>query len=301
MPLIIPDRLVRGRATTPDGRVIASAGAPELVSRDTDARHTAGMVQLARLVEVVPGVAWVAHSRRYDTTSTVILDGHGGALVIDPAWDADELAAIPADLATLGVRCVAGLSTHVHYDHVLWHPDLGDVPRWSTPGTVRETVEHRDAVVGPLVGDIPDELIELAARLVPIEGEVLDWSGPTARVHVHHAHAPHHLALELPDLGLLVAGDMLSDIEIPMPDDGDTDLLTYRTGLESLADVVRRSRLLVPGHGSVAERPADRYEADLRYLDDVESHAASDDARIGLPGMAGLHQQNLVRAAARPR
>lgn len=256
------------------------------------------MVQLARLVEVVPGVVWVAHSRRYDTTSTVILDGHGGALVVDPAWDADELAAIPADLAALGVRCVAGLSTHMHYDHVLWHPDLGDVPRWSTPGTVRETLDNREVMVAPLVGDIPAELVELAARLVPIEGELLDWAGPTALVHVHHAHAPHHLALELPDLGLLVAGDMLSDIEIPMPADGDADLLTYRTGLESLAEVVRRSRLLVPGHGSVAERPTERYDADRRYLDDVESRAASDDARIQLAGMADLHEQNLVRAEA---
>jgi glyoxylase-like metal-dependent hydrolase (beta-lactamase superfamily II) len=257
------------------------------------------MVELARLVEAAPGV-WVAHSRRYATTSTVILDGRGGALVIDPAWDADELAAIPADLALLGGRAVAGLSTHMHYDHVLWHPDLGDVPRWSTPGTVRETVENRDAVVAPLIGDIPDDLVDLAARLRPIDGELLEWSGPTARIHVHDAHAPHHLALELPDLGLLVAGDMLSDVEIPMPDDRDADLVTYRAGLESLEDVVRRSRVLVPGHGSVTDAPALRFEADLRYLDDVETTAGSDDDRIELPGMRELHAQNLVRAANRP-
>ena len=246
-----------------------------------------------RLSEVAPGV-WVAHSRRYDTVSTVILDGHGGALVIDPAWDADELAAIPADLAVLGVRCVAGLSTHMHYDHVLWHPDLGDVPRWSTPGTVRETVD--DEVVGPLIGDIPADLIDLAGRLTPIEGELLEWSGPTARVHVHHAHAPHHIALELPDLGLLIAGDMMSDIEIPMPDEKDVDLLTYRTGLESLEDVVRRSRLLVPGHGSVSERPIERWEADHRYLDDLESRGVSEDPRIHLDGMVELHETNQARA-----
>jgi glyoxylase-like metal-dependent hydrolase (beta-lactamase superfamily II) len=256
------------------------------------------VAELVRLVEVVAGAVFVAQSRRYATTSTVILDGHGGALVIDPAWDADELAAIPADLARLGVRAVAGLSTHMHYDHVLWHPDLGDVPRWSTPGTVRETVENRDAVVAPLVGDIPDDLVELAARLTPIDGELLEWSGPTARIHVHDAHAPHHLALELPELELLIAGDMLSDVEIPMPDDRDTDLVTYRAGLESLADVVRRSSVLVPGHGSVSHDPLERCEADLRYLDDVEDAGASDDERIALPGMPELHERNLERAAA---
>ncbi len=256
------------------------------------------MADLLRLVEVVPGV-WVAHSRRYLTTSTVLLDGRGGALVIDPAWDADELAAIPADLAALGVRCVAGLSTHVHYDHVMWHPDLGDVPRWATRGTVEMVEADRDSVVAPLHRDLPDELVDVAARdLRPIDGEVLEWTGPTAVVHVHHAHAPHHLALELPDLGVLVSGDMLSDVELPMPDGGDTDLVTYRTGLESLHDVVRRARVLVPGHGHVSERPVERYDADARYLDDVVRTGRSDDARISLDGMPELHAANLERARA---
>ena len=74
--------------------------------------------QPVRLVELCPGV-WVATSRRFATTSTVLLDGHGGAVVVDPAWDPDELAAIPVDLDSLGVRCVAGLATHEHYDHVM--------------------------------------------------------------------------------------------------------------------------------------------------------------------------------------
>ncbi len=119
------------------------------------------------------------------------------------------------------------------------------------------------------------------------------------RIHVHDAHAPHHLALELPDLGVLVAGDMLSDVELPMPDDHDTDLVTYRTGLESLGDVVRRCRVLIPGHGGVSENPVERWDADRRYLDDLERRGASEDARIGLDGMAELHDQNLARARGR--
>jgi glyoxylase-like metal-dependent hydrolase (beta-lactamase superfamily II) len=250
-----------------------------------------------RLSEIAPGV-WVAQSRFYAQNSTVILDGHGGALVVDPAYYADELAAIPADLAALGVRAVAGISTHQHYDHVLWHPDLGDVPRWATPGTVRETVENRDGVVRHLVGDLPDDLVDLAARLTSYDGETIAWSGPTVRLHVHHAHAPHHLALELPDLGVLLAGDMLADVELPMPDDADTDLVTYRAGLESLEAVVRRSSLLVPGHGTVSENPVERYDADRAYLDDLEARGASDDPRAALEDMAELHARNIERARA---
>jgi glyoxylase-like metal-dependent hydrolase (beta-lactamase superfamily II) len=251
---------------------------------------------LRRLSEIAPGV-WVARSRFYAQNSTVVLDGHGGALVIDPAYYADELAAVRPDLEALGVRAVGGVSTHRHYDHVLWHPDLGDVPRWATPGTVRATVEDREKVVGPLRADLPDDLVELAGRLTPYDGELLEWNGPTVRIHVHDAHAPHHLALELPELGVLVAGDMLSDVELPMPDDADADLSVYRTGLASLEDVVRRSRVLIPGHGGVSERPVDRWTADQRYLDDLASHGASEDPRIALDDMAELHAQNLARAA----
>jgi glyoxylase-like metal-dependent hydrolase (beta-lactamase superfamily II) len=251
----------------------------------------------ARLSEIAPGV-WVAQSRFYAQNSTVLLDGHGGAIVVDPAYYADELAAIPPDLAALGVRAVAGISTHMHYDHVLWHPDLGEVPRWSTPGTVRETVENRDAVVADLVGALPDDLVDLAARLTPYDGALMEWSGPTLRLHVHDAHAPHHLALELPDLGVLIAGDMLSDLELPYPADDDMDLVTYRTGLESLGDVVRRSRVLVPGHGSVSTAPVERWDADRRYLDDLEVRGISDDPRIGHDDMAELHAANVRRGAA---
>ena len=111
-----------------------SAGVDPLARRSRPARRVATRADLggysqqvgapSRLVELVPGV-WLATSRQYATTTTVLLDGSGGAVVVDPAWDPDELAAIPADLAALGVRCVAGLATHEHYDHVLWHPGLG--------------------------------------------------------------------------------------------------------------------------------------------------------------------------------
>ena len=70
----------------------------------------------------------VTTSRRDLTTSTVVIAGHR-ALLIDPAWDPDELAGIAADLRRLGVTVAAGFATHAHHDHVLWHPGLGPGPR----------------------------------------------------------------------------------------------------------------------------------------------------------------------------
>ena len=249
---------------------------------------------MRRLVEVVPGVL-VATSRRFVTTSTVLLDGAGGAIVVDPAWDPDELAAIPADLADMGVRCVAGLATHEHYDHVMWHPDLGEVPRWSSPGTVAHLADERDRLLAPLAEYLTPDLIAIAGRLDPLGGDRLPWAGPVARAIRHDAHAPAHLAVWVEGSGVLVAGDMLSDVELPMPADDET-LEHYADGLETLREAVGAARLLIPGHGTVTEDPWARFDADRRYLDDLMRGRASADPRIADPENAALHAANVNRA-----
>ena len=248
-----------------------------------------------RLGEAAPGV-WVATSRRYVTTTTVLLDGAGGAVVVDPAWDPDELAAIPADLAILGVRCLAGVATHEHYDHVMWHPDLGEVPRWSTEGTVQHLSHDRDRLLAPLAEYLTPDLIAIAGRLDALAGDRLPWAGPDARVIVHDAHAPAHLALLVEAEGVLVAGDMLSDVELPMPASDDETLDTYLEGLERLRDAVSAARLLIPGHGTPTGDPMARFDADRRYLDDLLSGRPPADPRIDDPENAELHRANVDRA-----
>jgi glyoxylase-like metal-dependent hydrolase (beta-lactamase superfamily II) len=253
------------------------------------------MAGARRLVELVEGV-WVATSRWYATTSTVFLDGAGGALVIDPAFLPDELVAIPDDLAALGVRCVGGLATHEHYDHVLWHPDLGEGPRWSSAGTVRRLDDARAALLSPLAEYLTPDLVAIAGRLVPLPDGTLPWSGPQAIVIEHDAHAPAHVAVHVPDSGVFVAGDMLSDVELPMPGH-DESLEHYAEGLESLRTAVWSARWLIPGHGNVTDDPRSRYEADVKYLDDLLAGRAPDGPRIQDPENADLHAENLRKAS----
>lgn len=105
----------------------------------------------------------------------------------------------------------------------------------------------------------------------------LDWPGPTAIVVPHPAHAPGAAALLLPDVGVLVAGDMLSDVEPPLPDgDSRAAVEAYVAGLHVLEAVVQESvvRLLIPGHGhigSTAQEIAARIERDRSWLRDTWS------------------------------
>lgn len=246
--------------------------------------------------EVATGVH-VMTSRRYATTSTVIIS-RDEALVVDPCWDADELAGIPEFLHASGVHCSAGLATHLHYDHVLWHPDLGEQPRWASPWAAEQWRVDRAHLVQPLIGDIPDDLVALAGRLQPLPGTALPWRGRDIALHEHDAHARGHVAVEIVDTGVLLAGDMLSDVELPYPDSDEPSLVTYLEGLEQLSEVVRRSRVLVPGHGTPTYSPLERLDADRRYLDAVLAGRTVDDPRLADADNRALHTRTVEQARA---
>ena len=247
-------------------------------------------------VEVAPGVH-VMTSRRYATTSTAVI-ADGEALVVDPCWDADELAGVAGFLSSIDTRCAAGLATHLHYDHVLWHPDLGETPRWASAWAASAWTSDRTSLMKPLIGDIPDDLVELAGHVTALPSDGLPWGGREIHLHAHDAHARGHLAVEIVDAGALLAGDMLSDIELPYPDADEPDLTSYLTGLDRLADVVRRSRVLVPGHGTPTYTPLARLDADRRYLDDVLAGRPVDDPRLADPDNQAIHARTMEQARA---
>jgi glyoxylase-like metal-dependent hydrolase (beta-lactamase superfamily II) len=117
----------------------------------------------------------------------------------------------------------------------------------------------------------------------------------------HEAHAVGHAADHLADRGVLVAGDMLSDVLIPLLDARRPDqVAAYETALERLREVVRQVDVLVPGHGAVAKGPevAARLAADRAYIDALRRREEPVDARLG-PGadwLSGPHKSNLEQA-----
>ncbi|GMA23063.1 hypothetical protein GCM10025864_08220 [Luteimicrobium album] len=114
---------------------------------------------------------------------------------------------------------------------------------------------------------------------------------------MHDAHAPGHAAVWLSGARVLLAGDMLSDVELPLPFDPD-DLPAYLAGLDRLAPYVARARVVVPGHGRPTSDGAARLDADRRYLDALLAGRAPEDPRRANPGMAEVHARLTALAAA---
>jgi len=233
-------------------------------------------------LEAAPGV-FVFTSALYATTTTVITGPGGGCLVVDPAIHPADLSKLAAWLTARGLRPAAGWSTHPHWDHVLWSAGLGaDVPRYSTPVAADGAARRRDTMFAQAEAEAPGHDPSLFGRLTAWTPDTLAWDGPGARVIAHDAHERGHGALFFPETGVLIAGDMLSDVEIPLVDTESEDPFgTYREGLGTLAGLAG-VRVVVPGHGHPGDGAEFRARAgaDLAYLDAVEAGAPVTDERL---------------------
>ncbi len=244
------------------------------------------------LTEVADGVH-VATSAVYLATSTVVVAPDRTCLVVDPGVTAREIDALSSAIQARGWRPIAVWSTHGHWDHLLDGGIFSGLPRWSSgfPTDVETLMAERDEddelaralLAAP--GDSPAPVVVAPPVPFPAAGDLLDWDGPTVRVLVHDAHAPGSTALILPGPDVLVAGDLLSDVEIPVLDLSSPDPVgSYRSALDALAGT---ASVVIPGHGHVGEL-APRLAADLAYLD------GADDARHADPWLATVHASQLA-------
>lgn len=252
--------------------------------------------------EVADGVL-VSTSRLMQTNSTLLLGGDE-VMLVDPAWLPDELEGLAAFVKAKGLRVISGFATHAHHDHLLWHPEFGDVPRWASSATADAAVHDRESLVGELKGVSP-VLLELMGRVtaLPVGSRRLPAEsvprGLEIELITHNAHAPGHTALWLPQARVLIAGDMLSDVELPLPFDPD-DVAAYLDGLDRLTAVAARAEVVIPGHGSVGVDASARLDADRRYLDQVLRFGRSDDPRQANPGMHETHERIVSMLRGRP-
>ncbi|MFC8921248.1 MBL fold metallo-hydrolase [Cellulosimicrobium sp. NPDC057127] len=256
------------------------------------------------LKHVAQGV--LVHQSELLQNNTVVIEGQTGVLLVDPGQTRSEMACLADDLRQIGLPVVAGFSTHPDWDHVLWHPDLGDAPRYGTARCVavlrdvRSQPDWRDRAAEGLPPEIAEETPLDGYGLItglPAGTAQIPWDGPDVRIVEHPAHAPGHAALLVEERGVLVAGDMLSDLFVPMLDDFEKTadpIEEYLVGLRVLDDVADDVAVLVPGHGSVcgADQVRARIDQDRAYLHALRDGTALDDPRIGPSAKPGWEWVN---------
>ena len=265
------------------------------------------------LKHVAEGV--LVHESEFIKSNSVVVQGRDGVLLIDPGITGGEMADLANDLRGLGQSVVAGFSTHPDWDHVLWHPNFGDAPRYGTArcaASIRKVLSHADwkdriaeGLPPEYAEDIPMDLLGLITGLTAGAAQI-PWDGPAVRIIEHQAHAPGHAALLIEESRVLVAGDMLSDILMPFLDLEAADPLgDYLEALRLFEGVAADVDVVIPGHGSAggAEELRERLDLDRAYVQALRDGRDPDDPRTGpsapLDWLPDVHRWQLQRLAQR--
>ena len=255
-----------------------------------------------RAVSVSPD-ALVVTSGFWQTNALALRAGDE-ALLIDSPYLPDELDALPSLLAGAGFEPDGLLATHADFDHLLGRLafpgmtlGLGEssVERLHRePGAAQRALRHYDARfyvtrAAPLaLGQV---------QTLPVPGSV-EIGERELDLHPAEGHTPDGMAIFDRELGILVVGDYLSDVEIPWIHEGGS-VADYRATLARLAPLVEQASTVVPGHGAAHRRETALrvLDEDVEYLDALERGGELPPLPAGRDTKAQreIHAENLTR------
>lgn len=135
--------------------------------------------------------------------------------------------------------------SHGHFDHVL---NLDLFPK----APILMSCDERDYVEAPFEHDmvtpryLPALLQDRDVQLIDAETEIL----PGVTAFPTPGHAPGHISLELttPDGPVVLAADALKTIREALTGIPDLELDPHKRGQTSIQEVLRRGKVIVPGH-----------------------------------------------------
>lgn len=234
----------------------------------------------------------------------------GEAMLVDSPYFPDELEALPALARETGFEVEALLATHADFDHLLGRlafPELAlgvadtTATRLRTePGTAQRELRDADA---ELYVRRERPLSLGATQELPVPGR-LEVGREELELHAAEGHTADGMAIVVRHAGLLLCGDYLSDVELPVISPGGS-LDSYRATLALLAPLVEAAERVVPGHGSPLERERALrvLDEDIDYLDALQRG----EERPRLPDgrdtrrQREVHGENVARLERGPR
>jgi glyoxylase-like metal-dependent hydrolase (beta-lactamase superfamily II) len=249
-------------------------------------------------------------SDMWQTTCTAVRGGDEG-FVIDSVLYPEELRALPDVLKQAGFPVSGLLATHGDWDHLLG--------RLAFAGAALGAGETTVARLGGELGEAQRELRAFdqehyvdgrgplalgSLQSLPVPGHLEIGEGPAAHeleLHETGGHTPDGVAFWLPWARVLVCGDYLSPVEIPMLSAGGS-VEIYRATLQRLAPLVEQAEWVVPGHGApyAGERALEISAEDDAYLAALakDPSAATLPAGRATPTQRVIHDANLAFVGA---
>jgi glyoxylase-like metal-dependent hydrolase (beta-lactamase superfamily II) len=240
-------------------------------------------------------------SRAYATGSVLVRNG-GEAFCIDSPVFPDELEILPAIAEQSGFGIVGVLATHADWDHLLGGLAFPEAPLGMGENSAARLMNEPGAAQRAL-RDFDDEFYVTRPKPLSLPGSqkldvpgYVDIGSQTLQLHPADGHTADGMAIWIEWARVLVAGDYLSPVEIPMLSPGG-GVAAYLATLNRLEPLVEQADHVVPGHGG----PIDATQAlailreDRAYL---EALSRGDDPALPIArrskAQRAIHAKNLT-------
>lgn len=219
------------------------------------------MADAGAWVEVADRV-WARRYAGLDLTLGLVV-GDDACLVIDTGGDEVQGAEFATAIRTLTDLPWSVVLTHAHFDHVFGTAAFDDRPVWAHRGCHADLVntgeqqraawvsQYRENGRTELADRLATARLVLPDHLVDEQAELDLGGGRVVRlVHPGPAHSDHDLAVHVPDVDVLFAGDMVE--HGAPPSFNDSHPLSWPTAVDRLMTL--EPRTVVPGHGDPVDR-----------------------------------------------
>ncbi len=216
----------------------------------------------------------VFESALYRTTSSIINIGQS-LLLVDPNWLPIEIEFIKNYISMYhNGKQLYLLFTHSDYDHIIGYGAFPDA----------KTIAGQDFVNNPIKDKCVQQILDFDDQYYierdypisyPIIDVVVEKEGQKVFIDDFElifnsavGHINNGLITVIPHLDLIIAGDYLSNIEIPMVE---YSFDTYYKTLKTFKKIIDEKdiKLLINGHGDIALNMRDigqRIDNDMSYL-----------------------------------
>ena len=241
----------------------------------------------------------VATSRVWQTTCTIVRSGKECFVVDSPVFP-DELEVLPAVLEHAGLGFTGLLATHADWDHLLGRLAFPGASLGVAETTAARLAAEPGAAARQLRAFDDEHYVERPTPLslgqiqaLPVPGHC-ELGEQELQLHPADGHTADGMAVWIAWARVLVCGDYLSPVEIPMiADGGSRD--AYLATLRRLEPLVDEAAHVVPGHGDVLDGV--RAAAILREDADYVARLPAADLPLARrsPAQRAIHAANVER------
>ncbi|WP_371596773.1 MBL fold metallo-hydrolase [Streptomyces sp. NBC_00564] len=223
--------------------------------------------------------------RRYQPIAVTLVHGRQDAVLVDPPLTTDQAVAVGDWVEASGKRLTHIVATHGHGDH------------WFTAGLLAErfgamvtasaaTIDQMHANVSAREGlwdqMWPGQIPPSPVTAVTVPGNRIALEGHDLNiVDIGHADSDDCSVLHVPDLDLVVAGDVVyNGVHVYLGEAADGGLDAWRKAIDVVAALGPR-RIVASHQNKNLDDSAERIIAETRqYLDDAEAIAAAHETPV---------------------